>query len=89
MKIIFRHPTGVGGQSGPRKKKTGPFCFTLISQRKFYRVVQKSKYKSIERLTFECANILEKKYKLKKVFIKVIKVEVAIRYGCESISVSK
>ena len=24
--------------------------------------VQKSKYKSIERLTFECANILEKKY---------------------------
>ena len=51
--------------------------------------VQKSKYKSIERLTFECANILEKKYKLKKVFISVNKIEVAKRYGCESISVSK
>ena len=51
--------------------------------------VQKSQYKSIERLTFECANILEKKYKLKKVFISVNKVEVAKRYGCESISVSK
>ena len=32
--------------------------------------VQKSKYKSIERLTFECANILEKKYKLKNLLNK-------------------
>ena len=69
-----------------RSQHLGIYAYRVKFLKEF---VQKSKYKSIERLTFECANILEKKYKLKKVFIKVNKVEVAKRYGCESISVSK
>ena len=31
----------------------------------------------------------KKKYKLKKIFISINKVEVAKRYGCESLSVAK
>ena len=51
--------------------------------------IEKSEFKSLERLVFECSLALEKKYKIKKVFISINKVEVAKRYKCESISVSK
>ena len=51
--------------------------------------IQTSKYKSLERLTFECARIIEKKYKIKKVFVSINKADVAKRYQCESINVSK
>ena len=51
--------------------------------------IEKSAFKSLERLVFECSLALEKKYKIKKVFISINKVEVAKRYKCESISVSK
>ena len=51
--------------------------------------VEKSQYMSLERLVVECSNALEKKFKIKKVFISVNKIEVARRYGCESINVSK
>ena len=51
--------------------------------------IQTSKYKSLERLTSECASIIEKKYRIKKVFVTINKVEVAKRYQCESINVSK
>ena len=52
-------------------------------------MLEKSQYKSLERLVFECSNALEKKFKIKKVFICANKIEVARRYGCESINVSK
>ena len=51
--------------------------------------IEKSQFKSLERLVFECSSTLEKKYTIKKVFISINKVEVAKRYKCESISVSK
>ena len=51
--------------------------------------IEKSEFKSLERLVFECSLALEKKYKIKKIFISINKVEVAKRYKCESISVSK
>ena len=51
--------------------------------------IEKSEFKSLERLVCECSSTLEKKYKIKKIFISINKVEVAKRYKCESISVSK
>tara|TARA_Y100001970_G_C14135203_1_gene803885 strand:- start:888 stop:1232 length:345 start_codon:yes stop_codon:yes gene_type:complete len=51
--------------------------------------VEKSHYKSLERLVLECKDAAKKKYKLKKIFISINKVEVAKRYGCESLSVAK
>ena len=51
--------------------------------------IEKSSYKSLERLVFECSHSLEKKFKVKKVFISINKAKVAKRYGCESLSVSK
>ena len=57
---------------------------------KFIRLfIQSSKYKSLERLTSECASIIENKYGIKKVFVSINKVDVAKRYQCESINVSK
>ena len=51
--------------------------------------IEKSEFKSLERLVFECSSTLEKKYEIKKIFISINKIEVAKRYKCESISVSK
>ena len=51
--------------------------------------IENSNYKSLEKLTHECSCVLEKKFKIKKVFISINKVNVAKRYNCESISVSK
>ena len=51
--------------------------------------IENSNYKSLEKLTYECSSVLEKKFKIKKVFISINKVNVAKRYNCESISVSK
>ena len=51
--------------------------------------IEKSQFKSLERLVFECSKKIKEKYKIKKFFISINKVEVAKRYKCESISVSK
>ena len=51
--------------------------------------IAKSHFKSLERLVSECSYEIEKKFKIKKVFISVSKIGVAKRYGCESLSVSK
>ena len=57
---------------------------------KFLRLfIQTSQYKSLERLASECASIIEKKYAIKKVFVNINKIDVAKRYKCESINVSK
>ena len=53
------------------------------------KFIKKSRYKSLERLVSECSKVVEKKYKIKKVFICINKTDVAKRYKCESISVSK
>lgn len=51
--------------------------------------IEKSCYKSLERLVTECSYAIQKKFKIKKVFLSVNKINVAKRYGCESLSVSK
>ena len=51
--------------------------------------IKKSQYRSLERLVFECSKVIEKKYKIKKVFISINKIDVAKRYKCESIIVKK
>ncbi len=50
--------------------------------------INKSKYSTLERLITSSSHMLEKKFKLNKVKIKINKTEVAKRYGAESVSVS-
>ena len=50
--------------------------------------ISKSKHHTLERLIISSSDMLEKRFKLKKVTIKVNKTEVAKRYGAESVSVS-
>ena len=51
--------------------------------------IEKSRYKSLERLVIECSKEMKKKFKLKEIFVSINKVAVAKRYGCESLRVSK
>ena len=57
---------------------------------KFLKIfIQNSEYKSLERLVEELSLVIQKKFKIKKVFVSINKIEVAKRFKCESISVSK
>lgn len=51
--------------------------------------IENSRYKSLEKLVFECSNEMKKKFKLNKVYLSINKVAVAKKYGCESLSVSQ
>ena len=51
--------------------------------------IEKSRCKSLEKLVTDCSQVMKKKFKLKKIFVSINKVNVAKRYGCESLSVSK
>ena len=51
--------------------------------------IENSCYKSLEKLVVECSKKMKKNFKLKEVYISINKVDVAKRYGCESLSVSK
>ena len=51
--------------------------------------IEKSRCKSLEKLVTDCSQVMKKKFKLKKTFVSINKVNVAKRYGCESLSVSK
>jgi len=51
--------------------------------------IENSRYKSLERLVFECSKEMKKKFQLKEVYISINKVAVAKRYGCESLRVSQ
>ena len=52
---------------------------------KFY--IERSKFKTLEKLVFECSQSMKKKFKLKNVHVCINKISVAKRYGCESLSV--
>ena len=54
---------------------------------KYY--IEHSKFKTLEKLVFECSQSMRKKFKLKNVHVSINKVFVAKRYGCESLSVSQ
>ena len=51
--------------------------------------IETSCFKSLEKLVVECSHVMKKKFKLKNIFVSINKVNVAKRYGCESLSVSK
>tara|TARA_B100000405_G_C16554507_1_gene363343 strand:+ start:282 stop:626 length:345 start_codon:yes stop_codon:yes gene_type:complete len=50
--------------------------------------INQSKYSTLEKLITSSSQMLEKRFKLKKVKLKVNKTAVAKRYGAESVSVS-
>ena len=57
---------------------------------KFLKIfIQNSECKSLEKLVEESSLIIQKKFKIKKVFVSINKIDVAKKYKCESISVSK
>jgi len=48
-----------------------------------------SRYKTLEKLISESLIILKKRYKTKKIFLEINKKNIAKKYGCDSLSVSK
>ena len=51
--------------------------------------IETSRCKTLEKLIIECSQKLRKQFKIQNVFIEIEKPEVAKKYGCQSISVSK
>ena len=51
--------------------------------------IESSRCKTLEKLIIECSQKLRKQFKIQNVFIEIEKPEVAKKYGCQSISVSK
>ncbi len=52
------------------------------------KFINESKYFTLEKLIISSSNMLEKKFKIKNVKVKINKTAVAKRYGSESVSVS-
>ena len=52
------------------------------------KFINESRYKTLENLIISSSSILEKKFKIKKVQVKINKTAVAKRYGSETVSVS-
>ena len=52
------------------------------------KFINESRYKTLEKLITSSSNMLEKKFKIKKVKVKINKTTVAKRYGSETVSVS-
>ena len=53
------------------------------------KYVQNSRYKTLEKLLEELSKNLKKLFKIQKIYLTISKPEVAKKYRCESISVSK
>ena len=51
--------------------------------------IKNSRYKTLEKLISECTKQIKKKFKLKKINLTINKKNVAKKYGCDSLSVSK
>tara|TARA_B100002003_G_scaffold210218_1_gene205943 strand:- start:299 stop:643 length:345 start_codon:yes stop_codon:yes gene_type:complete len=51
--------------------------------------IESSRCRTLEKLIMECSQNLRKRFKIQKVSVKIEKPEVAKKYGCQSISVSK
>ena len=51
--------------------------------------IRSSRYKTLEKLITESSKLLKNKYNLKKIVIKIEKPEIAKKYKCASISVTK
>ena len=53
------------------------------------KFISSSRYKTIEKLITETTKEIRKKFKIKKIFLKIEKPEIAKKYECRSLSVSK
>ena len=51
--------------------------------------IESSRCRTLEKLIIECSQKLRKQFKIQNVSIEIEKLEVAKKYGCQSISVSK
>ena len=51
--------------------------------------IESSRCRTLEKLIIECSQKLRKRFKIQNVSIEIEKPEVAKKYGCQSISVSK
>lgn len=51
--------------------------------------IESSSCRTLEKLVIECSQKLRKRFKIQNVHIEIEKPEVAKKYGCQSISVSK
>ena len=51
--------------------------------------IESLRCRTIEKLIIECSQNLRKRFKIKNIYIEIEKPEVAKKYGCQSISVSK
>ena len=75
-----------------RKNKNSENILNLKSYSDITKFLKKfindSKYNTLEKLIMSSSEVIEKKFKIKKVKIKVDKTVVAKRYGSETVSVS-
>ena len=51
--------------------------------------IEESKYKTLEKLIFECSKKIKKEFQLDTVYLNINKTAVAKKYGCNSLSVSQ
>ena len=51
--------------------------------------IESSKYKTLEKLIIESSKALKKKFKIQNISLEIEKPEVAKKYGCLSVSVTK
>ena len=65
----------------------------LVSYKEVHKFIKtyiaSSHFKTLEKLIIECSKEFEKKFRVSSVFIKVEKPQIAKKYRCQSISVSK
>tara|TARA_Y100001970_G_C14246009_1_gene868249 strand:+ start:2075 stop:2419 length:345 start_codon:yes stop_codon:yes gene_type:complete len=53
------------------------------------KIVKYSNHKTLESLIIECEKKLKKEFNLKNISLTINKIDIAKKYGCDSISVSK
>ena len=53
------------------------------------KYIESSRYKTLEKLIFECSEVLKREFKIQNISLEIEKPETAKKYGCQSVSVTK
>ena len=53
------------------------------------KYIESSRYKTLEKLIFECSEVLKREFKIQNISLEIEKPKTATKYGCQSVSVSK
>ena len=53
------------------------------------KYIESSRYKTLEKLISECSKVLKRKFKIQNLSLEIEKPEIAKKYGCLSVSVTK